>query len=48
MNAKITPTSPPLELIVHDEVLWISIEKLSTLDWLEANFKLVNILQNQS
>ena len=48
INAKITKNSPPMELIVHDEVLWVEVENLSTFDWLEANKKLVKIIQNQS
>ena len=48
MNAKITENSDPLELIVHDEILWVSCEDLTSLDWLEANLKLVEIIQNQS
>ena len=48
MNAKIALDSPPLKLIVHDEVLWLKKENLETLDWLEANKKLIKIIQNQS
>ena len=46
--AKIKKNSPPMELIVHDEVLWVKVENLHNLDWLEANKKLVKIIQNQS
>jgi len=46
--AKIKKNSPPMELIVHDEVLWVKVENLHKLDWLEANKKLVKIIQNQS
>ena len=46
--AKIKKNSPPMELIVHDEVLWVKVENLDKLDWLEANKKLVKIIQNQS
>ncbi|MBJ99533.1 MAG: hypothetical protein CMB48_00785 [Euryarchaeota archaeon] len=48
MNAKINQNSPQLKLIVHDEVLWMKKENLETLDWLEANIKLIKIIQNQS
>ncbi len=46
--AKIRKNSPPMELNVHDEVLWVEVENLSKFDWLEANKKLVKIIQNQS
>ena len=48
LNCKITANSPPLELIVHEEISWMPIDDLKSLDWLEANLKLVNIIQNQS
>ena len=48
MNSKISTNSSPIELMVHEEILWIPIEDLKSLDWLEANLKLVNIIQNQS
>ena len=48
MNAKIALDSPPLKLIVHDEVLWLKKENLETLDGREANKKLIKIIQNQS
>lgn len=48
MNAKINSNSQPLKLIVHEEILWMPIENLNSLDWLDANLKLVNIIQNQS
>ena len=48
MYAKIKKNSLPMELIVHDEVLWVKVENLDKLDWLEANKKLVKIIQNQS
>jgi len=48
MYAKINKKSPPLELVVHDEFLWVKLENLNSLDWLEANLKLVELIQNQS
>jgi|TARA_B100001758_G_C18404014_1_gene610827 8-oxo-dGTP diphosphatase len=48
MYAKINKNSPPLELVVHDEFLWVKLENLNSLDWLEANLKLVELIQNQS
>ena len=48
INSKISTNSSPIELMVHEEILWMPIEDLKSLDWLEANLKLVNIIQNQS
>ena len=48
INSKISTNSSPVKLMVHEEILWMPIEDLKSLDWLEANLKLVNIIQNQS
>ncbi len=48
MNAKIDKNSELMKLNVHEEILWLSSEELTTLDWLDANEKLVKIIQNHS
>ncbi len=48
LNATISSNSPPMELSVHDEILWLPVEKLPSLDFLEANLKLLKMIQNQS
>jgi mutator protein MutT len=48
LNATISLNSPSMELSVHDEILWLPVERLPSLDFLEANLKLLKIIQNQS
>jgi len=48
MNAKIDKNSEHMKLNVHEEILWLSSDDLTTLDWLDANKKLVKIIQNHS
>tara|TARA_Y100001980_G_C14556128_1_gene346539 strand:- start:6073 stop:7056 length:984 start_codon:yes stop_codon:yes gene_type:complete len=47
MNAKINNYSN-IKLNVHDEIEWVHEHQLSEYDWLEANLKLIDIIQNQS
>tara|TARA_B100000902_G_scaffold394690_1_gene451530 strand:- start:1383 stop:2387 length:1005 start_codon:yes stop_codon:yes gene_type:complete len=48
INAIIKDDSDKIKLNVHEEIMWVREEELSEFDWLEANKKLVKIIQNHS
>ena len=48
LNSKVIGDISLMKLYVHDEILWLPVEKLGFLDYLDANLKLVKIIQNQS
>ena len=48
MNAIIREDSGTMKLNVHEEIMWVKEEDLLVFDWLEANKKLVKIIQNHS
>lgn len=39
--------SPHLELLEHENALWLEAKKLKTLDWLEADKSLIDILEKK-
>ena len=48
MNVKINQYSENIKLNVHEDAKWVKENELNNFDWLEANLKLVEIIQNQS